>query len=183
MIFSTLSGSTYKGFETALKCASLLKSNNNFDFEWNIAGIESNHEIISIIERVLNLKFSDNNIYLKGLMGSDELIRNLLSSDCFIHPSHIENSPNSVCEAMMIGIPVIATRAGGTPSILISGEEGILVQDGDPYVLAGAILDLASSGEKQIKFSANARTKAIQRHNSDTILKNLIEIYKSIINS
>jgi glycosyltransferase involved in cell wall biosynthesis len=182
-IFSTLSGSTYKGFETVLKCASLLKKRGDFDFEWNIAGIDNNHEIITITERSQHMRFADNNIRLNGSMTADELVVNLLSSDCFLHPSHIENSPNSVCEAMMLGIPVIATRVGGTPSILSSGEEGILIQDGDPYVMAAAILDLASSPEKQKLFSENSRKKAFQRHDPETILQNLVNIYKSIIKS
>lgn len=60
----------------------------------------------------------------------------------FIHPSHIDNSPNGLCEAMLLGMPIIAIYAGGIPSLLVNRREGLLVQDGDPYAMAGAIIEL-----------------------------------------
>ena len=183
IIFSTLSGSTYKGFETVLMTANLLKSLNRFDFEWHVAGIEGTHEIISIIERARKLKFSGNNVVFAGLMNADELAAGLLASDCYVHPSHIENSSNGVCEALLMGVPVIATYAGGTPSIIQNGVDGLLVQDGDPYFLAGTILELHNYPERSVLFSRNARKKAISRHNQSAVLENILIIYKSIINS
>jgi|WetSurMetagenome_2_1015567.scaffolds.fasta_scaffold00011_32 glycosyltransferase involved in cell wall biosynthesis len=180
-LFSTLSGSTYKGFETILSAAALLKKNTNLDFEWHIAGIDESHEIIKITERSGKLKFADNNFIFRGLMGADALAADLVSSDCFVHPSHIENSPNSVCEAMLTGTPVIATAAGGTTSILLNGSEGLLVQVGDPYALAGAILELAGSPEKRLLFSENARQRALQRHNPEKVLETMSAIYMNVI--
>jgi glycosyltransferase involved in cell wall biosynthesis len=182
IIFSTLSGSTYKGFETILMTAWLLKSFNSFNFEWHIAGIEETHEIISIVERASKLKFSNNNVIFRGLLNADELAAGLLASDCYVHTSHIENSSNGVCEAMLLGLPVIATYAGGTPSIVQNRVDGLLVQDGDPYVLAGAIKELSEYPEKSGLYSRNARQKALLRHNQSTILENMVSIYKSVIN-
>ena len=183
ILFSTLSGSTYKGFETILLCADILKGKMNFDFEWHIAGIDESHEIISIIEKTWKKKFRENNVRFRGSMKADELVSNMLQSDCFVHPSHIENSPNSVCEAMMLGLPTIATRAGGTASIFTDGEDGILVQDGDPYSMAGAILQLSSSPDLKSGFSDKSRRKSFIRHDPRRIITDLIKIYNSIIES
>jgi glycosyltransferase involved in cell wall biosynthesis len=180
-ISSILSPFTYKGLSTLLIAASLLREDNNFSFEWHIAGINGSEELLSIIEKSHNLKFGDNNIHFKGDIPTDELIPMLLKSSCYVHPSHIENSPNSVCEAMMLGLPVIASFAGGTSSILTNDLEGLLIQDGDPYVLAGAIMELFSQPEKMIYYSKNARQKATLRHKPDAILNKTLDIYKEVL--
>lgn len=41
-------------------------------------------------------------------------------------PSHIENSPNNLCEAMILGMPCIATDAGGTSTLLSNMKDGLL---------------------------------------------------------
>lgn len=176
---STLSPTTYKGLETILEAAILLKQ-NNIQFEWQIAGIQGNEEIIQIIEKSYKLKFSDNNIVFCGSVNATELLSLLLQADCYIHPSHIENSPNSVCEAMLLGMPIIATYAGGTSTLINNGFEGVLIQDGDPYSLAGAIIEIIENREIAVKMGHNARKTALNRHNPTIIVNDLINIYQSI---
>jgi glycosyltransferase involved in cell wall biosynthesis len=182
-IFSTLSPVIYKGLEVILKAASLLKISSRIDFEWQVAGVSGTERIIEMIEKSQKKRFNECNIRFRGSLGANDLIEGLLNSDYYVHPSHIENSPNSVCEAMILGVPVIATYAGGTDSILQNDIEGVLVQDGDPYVLAGALLDLAGSPEKINFFSANARRKALLRHDPTTVKNNLLRIYDSVLKS
>jgi glycosyltransferase involved in cell wall biosynthesis len=109
-----------------------------------------------------------------------ELIEKLKEAHIYIMPSHIENSSNSLCEAMILGMPCIATYAGGTGSILKDGEEGILIQDGDPWAMAGAILELYRNKELSIKYGINARNRALKRHDKNKIVNDLLEIYKNI---
>ena len=182
MIFhSTLSSVNYKGIETILETAYLLKQVNLFDFEWQVAGLTGNEELIQIIEKTYDRKFIDYGIKFLGSLDATYLIQVLLDSDCYIHPSHIENSPNSVCEAMLLGVPVIATYSGGTPSLITNGDEGILIQDGDPYSLAGIIVELLKDNELKGKLSANALRKARERHAPEQVLNDLVNIYKNIL--
>ena len=75
----------------------------------------------------------------------------LMTADVYVQVSHIENSPNSLCEAMLAGVPVVASYPGGTASRVQDLVHGGLVQDGDPYVLAGALKETSSrSGTGQI---------------------------------
>lgn len=180
-LFSTLKPITYKGLETVLETAALLKKKKAFDFEWIIAGVDCQDEIISIIEKSSRLKFPEQNIILKGSLAPESLITNLMNSDCYVHPSHIENSVNSVCEAMLTGMPVIATYAGGTPSLLIDNKEGLLVQDGDPYALAGAILELAENPSSASLLGRNARKRALERHNPQKVVDDLLGIYAVVL--
>ena len=180
-LFSTLKPITYKGLETVLETAAILKKKNAVKFEWIIAGVDYDDEIISIIEKVCRLKFPEQNIIFKGSLGPESLITSLMDSDCYVHPSHIENSVNSVCEAMLIGMPVIATSAGGTPSLLLDSKEGTLVQDGDPYALAGAIIEMAENPSTASLLGRNARKRALERHNPQKVISDLLGIYTSVL--
>jgi glycosyltransferase involved in cell wall biosynthesis len=92
----------------------------------------------------------------------------------------MDKSPNSFCEAMLLGMPVIATYVVGTPSIICDKKEGLLVQDGDPNALAGAILELYKDRNYAISLGHNARERAIRRHNPENILEDILKIYSAI---
>ena len=107
----------------------------------------------------------------------------MLEADIYVMPSHIENSPNSLCEAMIIGMPCITTLAGGTPSLLKDKEEGLVIQDGDPWSMAGAILELHHNPEIAFTYGRNARKRALKRHDPDKIVDELLDIYREIVNN
>jgi len=180
-LLSTLSSMSYKGIETILETAEILKKNNLLPIEWRIVGVKGTEEVIKITEKVYQFKFADFNVKFLGNLGPDALIDELLRTDCYIHPSHIENSPNSVCEAMLLGVPVIATYAGGTPSLITNEMDGILVQDGDAYSLSGAIYELCHDEALIQQISENARLRALERHNSGKILNELVSAYNKVI--
>lgn len=180
-IVSTISGGVYKGFETILKTAVILKKYSHLDFEWHIAGYTSKTKWVHICEKITNIKSENANIIFHGQIDADELSDLLCSSDIYVQVSHIENSPNSVCEAMMLGMPIIASYAGGTASLLENGKEGILYQDGDPYVLAGAVMHLYKNPEMAIAFGTASYKRAHYRHNKERIVGELLSGYESII--
>lgn len=180
-IVSTISGGTYKGFETALQTAHILQSYSKIDFEWHIVGYSKDSKWCKAAEREKELKISDYPFVFHGRVDADNLAKILSESDIYVQVSHIENSPNSVCEAMLVGLPTIASFAGGTSSIIKDGEEGILVQDGDPYVLAGSIVHLVQNPELAVLYSNNAKKRARQRHNPENVYKELLSGYSSIL--
>lgn len=180
-IISTLSSMIYKGLETVLETIKLLSTYKFKEFEWVIVGMKGTEEIVGIIEKATKLSFIDFNINFKGTLQPGELISELHQSHLYVHPSHIENSPNSVCEAMLIGMPVIATYSGGTPSIVANGIDGLLVQDGDPWALAGAILELIQDEALMVTLAQNATKRAVVRHDKVSIGSRIADIYKNVL--
>lgn len=122
-----------QGCKPCLKDSKLLKETADMDFEWNVYGVDSIH----FTERHENIKADDVNVCLRGTATAGELARQLRESTVYVHPSYIDNSPNSVCEAQYLGVPVIATNVGGVSSLIDNGMNGILVQSHDAYMLAG----------------------------------------------
>ena len=182
-IVSTLSPGIYKGYETLLKAATLLKEHAAFDFEWRVVGCDKNAVTVKIAEQMTGLKSHECNITLLGTKNADELAQELKNADIYCHTSHIENSPNSVCEAMLLGMPVIATFVGGTDSMLEHQKEGILYQDGDPYALAGYIVDLRNNYERAVVLGKKARERALDRHEKEKIITELLDVYITILNN
>jgi len=180
VIFTTSGAVYYKGLETI--CQALFELQLiGFSIEWRIAGINVNDLIVKIVKNKLGKKFPDKGLVFLGKLNGTELVSKILDSDIYVMPSHIENSPNNLCEAMLLGIPSIATCAGGTSSILKDGEEGIIIQDGDPWVLSGAILQLINSKEDIYKYNNNAYKRAFGRHDKHEVYKGLIKIYEDIL--
>lgn len=179
-LVSIITAGIYKGMETLLKTAAILKEYSNLLFEWHIVGYTKRDKWVKIAEKITTIKSSNCNIIYHGKLDAESVSNLLCESDMYIHVSHIENSPNSVCEAMILGMPVIASYAGGTASLLNNGEDGVLVQDGDPYVLAGSIIDLFQNPCKSLKYANSARDKAIKRHDKKQIVEKLILNYEII---
>ena len=180
IIHTTNGNSIYKGFETI--CEALYELNRfGLSVIWRVAGIKSNDLIVKVVKEKLGIKFPTMGLELLGGLSESQLVGSLLEADLYVMPSHIENSPNNLCEAMILGMPCIATLAGGTGSMLQDGEEGILIQDGDPWVMAGAILELEKSPKRAIEYGAKARERAIKRHDKFKIVDDLLSIYKQLI--
>ena len=73
---------------------------------------------------------------------SSDVFEALSILDIFILSSSYEGLPNVVMEAMVAGVPVVATRVGGTPELVENGVSGLLVPPDDPGALAKAIQSL-----------------------------------------
>jgi glycosyltransferase involved in cell wall biosynthesis len=178
---TTSSNSVYKGFETIIDTAILLK-NNRMDFKWTVAGLNEGDPLVRLIKKNRKIShLSDIHVQAMGLMPEKALAEHMAGASLYIQVSHAENSPNSVCEAMLLGMPVIATAAGGTSSLITDNDTGILVQDGDAHALAGAIIELINDPSKSIAMAGRAKKIARQRHQRQNVTSQLFNNYRSIL--
>lgn len=174
----TTGGNTHwKGMDVLLKTAHVLKE-HHVDFEWKVAGKVS---IQQEVEKKERLKFSDNNVNILGFTDADKLQEILLSSDIYVHTAYIDNSPNSICEAQYLGLPIISTNVGGISSLVIDGKEGKLVPANSCYNMAYEIMSLSKDIERQKLYSENSIKHAKERHNPQHIHDQLLNCYKSIL--
>ena len=105
-----------------------------------------------------------------------------LEADAFLLPSGCENSPNSLGEAMLLGLPCVASAVGGIPSMLASGTEGLLYGDAlDADALARAVLQVLYSPDGGTAMGRAARARALQTHDAARNAADLLHIYESIL--
>ena len=179
ILVSTISKTSYKGFDLILKTAKLLKELTNFIFEWKVFGINEYKDW----ELILGINANDVNVKLMGVVYSSELVKNLLDADIYIHTSYIDNSPNSVCEAQLIGIPIISTDVGGISSLISDGISGYLVPSNDPFTLVSKILEISNNPETAQIVGKQGKIVASERHNKETIKKDLFNCYLKMIDA
>ena len=102
----------------------------------------------------------------------------------FICPSVLENSPNSVAEAMLLGTPVVAARVGGIPSMITDRKDGLLYTGNNVEELASTVIELWK-GESVLPMSGRLAKAAVLRaraaHDPETNFNRLKEIYREIV--
>ncbi|MBR4981461.1 MAG: glycosyltransferase family 4 protein [Lachnospiraceae bacterium] len=128
---------------------------------------------------VKELKMEDKITFL-GKLSADEMKQQYLKCHTFVCASSLENSPNSVGEAMLLGTPVVASYTGGIPSMLEHEKEGLLFEKGNPKALAEAIMRTWESYPTVSAITENARVRARITHDGDKNYRTLIEIYQQI---
>jgi glycosyltransferase involved in cell wall biosynthesis len=116
-----------------------------------------------------------------GFRSAGEIARLHLENQLFVLPSANENSPNSLAEAMVSGLPVISTAVGGIPSMVEHGQSGWLVPPHDPAALANAILQLLQHPEQRARLGQAARQRARDRHLPEHVAAQTVEAYREIL--
>jgi glycosyltransferase involved in cell wall biosynthesis len=141
-------------------------------------------------------KIADRVTFL-GKLSSEEMKKAYLQSGLFVCPSVVENSPNSLGEAMLLGMPCVAADVGGIPGIFTDGVDGISYpgfcekdaptaegsESGLEAVaqnLATAILDMWSDPVRESEYCENARAHALRNHDGETNYRQLLAVYARI---
>lgn len=178
-LMSTGCSTFWKGPDMLLKVARIL-TELNVDFEWNVAGGMSS-STKKIVEKKLETTFEENHVTFLGFVKPDELAKLLCDSTFYVHTAYIENSPNAICEAQCLGLPIISTNVGGISTLVKDRKQGHLVPANDPWQMANAIIELSHDIEKIKYYSKNNIEIALKRHNDDNIKRDLLNCYNTII--
>ncbi len=120
-------------------------------------------------------------VHFIGQKKDEEMKALYLSSEAFVLPSFVENSPNSLGEAMLLGLPAIASRVGGIPSMAKEDEELRFVEAGKAEELAAALTDLFEDKEKTYAYAAAARKRAVLTFDREANYRMLRWIYETVI--
>ena len=125
---------------------------------------------------IIKYNMKDNIIY-KGTLNAESIKEELMQSKLLFSPSVIENSPNSIGEAMILGIPVVTSNVGGVCSI-ISEKEGYLYNLDDIEKAKDYIVNiLKNTLNEKIKL---AKERAFNQYSIDSVKQNLNSIYGEI---
>lgn len=122
----------------------------------------------------------EDNVEFLGFLSEEKMVERMLKSHVFVSPSSIENSPNSVGEAMILGVPTVSSDVGGVKNMLTHGQEGFIYPADEPYMLEYYVSKIFEDSDLAHKFSKNAKEHAEHTHNRSLNGKTLMEIYNKI---
>lgn len=133
------------------------------------------------IKKLILKKGLSSYISFLGPLNEEKMVERYLKSNIFICPSSIENSPNSLGEAQILGVPCIASYVGGVPDMIEDNKTGMLYRFEDYKILAAKIREIFLMKKNKLKeLSNNEAEIARKRHDLDVNTRRLIEIYNAI---
>lgn len=185
-IFISQGNYPIKGFHVLLKAVSLIKNEYpEIRIRTTTRNVfEKPFYRLTAYDKILRKMISEyklkDNIEFLGVLDEEQMIREYLSCTIFISPSAIENSPNSVGEAKILGVPTIASNVGGISEMISHNYDGLLYPFDEFYMLAWYIKELSYNYELRKKISFNAIKSAEKMHSKDINTLRLIEIYNEV---
>lgn len=188
-IFVSNSGSALKGAHQVLKalpiilrqypdtvvnfCGSCVMSNSLKD----IFRFQGYHLYLRRLVKRLRLQ---EHVHFLGSLSEAQMKQQFLDAHVYVMPSAIENSPNSLCEAQILGTPVVASYCGGTPSLLVDGQTGYFYRYEEYEMLAQTVMQLFEQDDFTCLSLAEMKV-ASHRHNREQNARRLAEIYHNIM--
>ena len=122
-------------------------------------------------------------ISVTGMLTEERMKEEYLSSGVFVLPSYIENSPNTLAEAMLLGMPVVTSDAGGITS-MISSDEGYIFPRGDSAAIADDIRKVWETGESNrealLEMTDRCRKRALEEFDGKKNYETLMSVYKEV---
>lgn len=121
-------------------------------------------------------------IHYTGPLDASGMLEQYLAADCFCLCSSIENSPNSLGEAMLLGLPCVASKVGGVPSLAADGKTALLYPAEDSKALADQLLRVLGDSALAAglgKAASRAAAQSYSLNNAD----DMYEIYGKIMDS
>jgi len=128
-----------------------------------------------IIKRLIEKNHLKQHITFIGQQDTRQMVDELLSCNLFLCPSAIENSPNSLGEAQILGVPCVASYVGGVMDMM-RGNEDCLYRFEDVEMLASKVCQVFDREGQQTDMTA----VAAQRHHRQKNAADLVDIYRQV---
>jgi glycosyltransferase involved in cell wall biosynthesis len=120
----------------------------------------------------------DDRIIVTGRVARQDVLRYLRALDVFAFSSLHDGCPNAVLEAMLAGVPIVATRSGAVPEMLEDDKQGLLVPPGSATALHEAIVKMLSLGTDREEYGRQARIRALTQFSLHREVEAYLEVYQ-----
>jgi glycosyltransferase involved in cell wall biosynthesis len=122
-------------------------------------------------------------VILTGLVPPSDIPGLLAGFDVLIHASRWEGLPRAVVQALLMEVPVVCFDTDGAPEVVIDGETGRLIADGDTGSMAAALLELADDRDMRESFGRTGRARCIIEFDHNLMVSRIGELYRRIVSS
>jgi glycosyltransferase involved in cell wall biosynthesis len=137
-------------------------------------------ELGALRQRIESAGVGDHVRLHQAVYGADKLAR-FRDADLLVYPSYHEGMPMAVLEAMACALPIVATRVGGLPDLVIEGFNGLLVDPGQPKQLVEAIRRLAASEDLRHTLGVHSYQLVLERFDMEQRVQQLADIYGAVL--
>ena len=117
----------------------------------------------------------------KGALTATQMKEEYLKSNVFVMPSSIENSPNSLGEAMSLGVPIVASYVGGIPDMVEHKKSAFLYDFTEIHMLAHYICSIFADDNLAAELGNNAIARAKELFNVEQVLQVTVDSYCEIV--
>jgi glycosyltransferase involved in cell wall biosynthesis len=180
-IFSLCGNAPFKGGITLVRALAHIKKNGNDQIRLRLAGVDPDSTVGIYITEILRQVGLENQVNLLGRLNPDQIIAEMKAARIFVLPSHMDNSPNSLSEAMILGMPCIVSDAGGMPSMVRNGIDGLLYPHTEIQILADKIEQLNNDPALACSLGKLAREITLERHNPSHIVGLTLAMYQEVL--
>ncbi len=189
-IFMSQGGFPYKGFHFMVEALAILKKQypavslyiTERDFV-NPKGWKEKIRLNSYqyyVRRLIKKNGLKNHIHFLGMLDEQQMCEQYLKANVFVLASAIENSPNSLGEAMLLGTPVVAADVGGVKNMIAHEKEGYVYQHDAPYMIAYYVDKYFKQGKEAKHMSDEARRHAQAIFDIKKNIDDLVSIYTEL---
>ena len=133
------------------------------------------------IRKLIKRNHLEGHIKYLGYQNQAQMVERYLDANVFVLPSSIENSPNSLGEAMLIGTPCVAADVGGVSNFITHKEDGYTYQSDAPYMMAYFIKMIFEEERNVMELSQKARCKAGAIYDQKKNAEELMRIYGHVL--
>ena len=133
------------------------------------------------LQKLIKKHSLSDKITFLGALNETQMRDRLLKSNVFLLCSSIENSSNSLGEAMILGVPCVSSDVGGIKSLINHNSEGFIYPFDEPYMIPYYIDKIFSDTGLANTLSKNARAHALITHSKENNCERLKEIYDSLL--
>ncbi len=133
------------------------------------------------LRKLMKEKGLTEKVTVLGNLTDTQMKEAYLNSHVFVCPSSLENSPNSLGEAMLLGVPCVASLTGGIPDMAEDGRSALFFKKGNVHELAGCICRIFRNDGLAESLSGQARIRGRQNHDGDANYARMLEIYREIL--
>jgi glycosyltransferase involved in cell wall biosynthesis len=147
---------------------------------FRLGGVAEFPEVERAIRSAIAERGLGDRVELLGTITGEAKLAAFAAADVFCLPSHLENQPVVILEAMAAGLPVVATRTGVVDEMLTDGEHGLLVPVRDRAALAAALIRLLGDGAERARQGHAGRERARRDYDRAVAIRRLVGELESV---
>lgn len=189
VVFSQ-SGYILKGFHVLIEAIEIVKKffpdvkvyaigKNPFEYDGVKDWIKRDSYNNYLAEMIKKKKLQES-IEFVGFLDEKQMVSHYKRGNVFVCASGIENSSNSVGEAMMLGMPIVASDVGGIKSFIRHNDNGIIYQSDSRNMLADGIIRMFENNKMAIQMGQNAHELAKRIYDPQINTQTMLDIYEKL---